>query len=327
MPSRRVDGARALLAKPGTTLVAIGNFDGVHLGHRAVIRSGVEKAATRGLSPLVLTFHPHPSEVLGRGRRAPVLTGIDRKVELITRIDPALRVVVEPFTLELSKMTPRQFAEQLLVGQLGASVVIVGDNFRFGHNRAGDLGTLVELGRELGFEAGAEPLIGDDIDAYSSTRVRELIAAGDLRGAAGVLGRPHSLSGVVVKGDQRGRTIGVPTANLGDVDEALPPNGVYACVVDRIEGDGATALAGGVANIGNRPTVDGIRLSIEAHLLDFDADLYGAHLRAHLLERLRDEVRFSGLEALKEQIARDIAAARPLIEATAPDLAAGDAWF
>lgn len=327
MPSRRVDGARALAAEPATTLVAIGNFDGVHRGHRAVIRAGVERAAERGLSPLVLTFHPHPSEVLGRGRRAPMLTAIDRKVELITRIDPALRVVVEPFTLELSKETPRQFVEQLLVGQLGARVVLVGDNFRFGHDRAGDLATLVELGQEFGFEAGAEPLIGDGGGAYSSTRVRQLVAAGDVRGAAMVLGRPHSLAGLVVEGDQRGRTIGVPTANLDAVREALPPNGVYACVVDRLEEQGATALGAGVTNIGRRPTVDGTRLSIEAHLLDFDADLYGARLRVHLIERLRDELRFSGLDELKAQIARDIAAARPILERTSPDPEALGAWY
>ncbi len=325
MQSRRVDGARAFKAEP--TLVAIGNFDGVHLGHQAVIRSGVERAAERGFAPLVLTFHPHPSEVLGRGRRAPMLTAIDRKVELITRLDPALRVVVEPFTLELSKMTPRQFAEGLLVAELGARVVIVGDNFRFGHDRAGDLATLVELGRELGFEAGAEPLIGDERGVYSSTRVRELVATGDMRGAAGLLGRPHSISGVVVAGDRRGRTIGVPTANLDQVREALPPNGVYVCAVDRIEESGARALAGGVANIGKRPTVDGSRLSIEAHLLDFDADLYDQRLRVHLLERLRGEVRFDGLDQLKAQIARDIAAARPILEASAQDPAAQGAWY
>ncbi len=293
-----------------------------------MILAGVERAARHGLSPLVLTFYPHPADVLGRGRRVPTLTGIERKVELITRIDPALRVVVEPFTVELSRMTPRQFAEELLVQQLGARIVIVGDNFRFGHNRAGDLAALVELGRELGFEAGAEALVGDAHGAFSSTRVRELISAGDMRGAAVVLGRPHSISGVVVRGDQRGRSIGVPTANLDQVGEALPPGGVYACVVDRLDDEeSATILGRGVANIGMRPTVGGTRLSIEAHLLDFDSDLYGARLRVHLVERLRDEVRFSGLDELKHQIARDIAAARPILDAISPDSEAQGAWF
>jgi riboflavin kinase / FMN adenylyltransferase len=306
--------------------VAIGTFDGVHRGHRAVIEAAVAKALHAGLRPLVLTFHPHPIEVLGRGR-ADRLTTLERKIELIGRIDPQLGVVVEPFTLELSNKTPREFAEELLVGQLGARRVIVGSNFRFGHGRAGDLATLDELGRELGFEASAEPLSGDERGPFSSSRAREALLAGDLAEVEHVLGRPHSLSGVVVEGDRRGRTIGVPTANIADVPEVLPPYGVYATLVDRLQADGTPrALAAGVSNVGERPTVSG-GFSFETHLFDFQGDLYGAELRVHLIGRLRAEQHFAGLDELKAQIERDQVAAKKLLVDWSPDPDANGAWY
>ncbi len=311
--------------QPGRgSLVAIGNFDGVHLGHRAVIGAAVAEARDSDLRPLVLTFDPHPAEVLGRGARPP-LTVLQRKVELIERLGPELRVVVEPFTLDLSVLTPAEFAREFVVELLGAKVVIVGENFRFGHERAGDLSTLVSLGRELGFQAHASSLSGDALGAYSSTRARAALAAGDLAAVEGVLGRPHSLSGSVVLGAQRGRTIDVPTANLSGVAEALPPYGVYAVLVDRVIDGAPTALGIGVANIGLRPTVSG-GFSVEVHLLDFAGDLYGATLRVHLTARLRDEQKFSGLAELKAQIATDIEHAHVALAGATPDGAARGAW-
>ncbi|HEX3774419.1 MAG TPA: riboflavin biosynthesis protein RibF, partial [Polyangiaceae bacterium] len=236
------------------SLVAIGNFDGVHRGHAAVIGAALAEGRERALTPLVLTFDPHPAEVLGRGARPP-LTVLERKLELIERIGPEIRVVVEPFTLELSKLSPAEFAREFIVDLLAAKVVIVGENFRFGHRRAGDLETLIALGAELGFEARASSLSGDGEGPYSSTRARAALAAGDLGLLEHLLGRPHSLSGEVVHGAERGRTIGVPTANLDGVREALPPYGVYAVLVDRIENGAVTKLATGVANVGLRPTV------------------------------------------------------------------------
>ena len=305
-------------------MVAIGNFDGVHLGHRAVIEAALSEARERQLSPLVLTFDPHPAEVLGRGVRPP-LTILERKVELIERLGPELRVVVEPFTRELSKLTPREFARQFVVELLDARVVIVGDNFRFGHERAGDLETLVGLGRELGFEARASSLSGDSEGPYSSTRARAAVSVGDLLAVDRLLGRPHSISGTVVLGAQRGRTIGVPTANLSGVLEALPPYGVYAVLVDRLGAGGATALAKGVANIGLRPTVSG-GFSVEVHLFDFEADLYGASLRVHLVAGLREERKFSGLDELKAQIAKDSAEARARLTGVVAEPSARGAW-
>jgi len=305
-------------------LVVIGNFDGVHLGHRAVIEAALSEARGRGLRPLVLTFDPHPAEVLGGGTRPP-LTVLDRKLELIERLGSELKVVVEPFTLALSQFTPAEFAQKFLVELLSAKVVIVGDNFRFGHRRGGDLRTLVALGQELGFEAHASSLVGDAQGPYSSTRARAALASGDLPAVELVLGRPHSLRGTVVAGAQRGRTIGVPTANLDGVAEALPPYGVYAVLVDRV-GEGESAAIGtGVANIGLRPTVDA-GFSVEVHLFDFSQDLYGDRLRVHLVARLREEQKFSGLPELKAQISRDIEQARAALALAEPDPLANGAW-
>ena len=316
MPQGRIDGAKSLRAKSGGALVIIGNFDGVHRGHQAVLGASALAAKRAGLEPVVLTFHPHPAEVLGRGV-LPSLTTLERKIELITRVDPAFAVVVEPFDAELARVEPEEFAERLLVRELGAKSVVVGQNFRFGRNRAGDLPALSRLGESLGFEVRAEPLHGDAAGAYSSTRVRAALARGDLDEVNEALGRPHSLSGSVIRGAGRGRSLGVPTANLGPVPEALPPYGVYACLVDRLLADGPRALARGVANVGVRPTV-GAGFGVEAHLFDLDEDLYGAVLRVHLVKRLREERRFPGVSELKAQIERDIAEARAALAPREP---------
>jgi riboflavin kinase/FMN adenylyltransferase len=306
-------GAATLRPAPHSTLVVIGNFDGVHAGHRSVLRSSADEARRRGLAPIVLTFDPHPSSVLGRGS-LPVLTTLERKVELLLRVDPTLNVVVEPFTLELAALTPREFAAEFLARELGAELVVVGRNFRFGHRREGDLDGLLELGRELGFEARAEPLFGDAEGPYSSTRVRAALAAGDLAHVHALLGRPHSLSGVVVAGAQRGRTIGFPTANLSPIAEALPPYGVYAGFSELRDATGAQQIVPSVANIGERPTLSA-GFSVEVHLFDFDADLYGRTLRFHLVERLRAEQRFESFDALRAQIVRDSEQARHVLAA------------
>lgn len=319
----RVRASKAI--PPGqSSLVVIGNFDGVHRGHRAVIEAALSEAQASELCPLVLTFDPHPAEVLGGGSRPP-LTVLDRKIDLIERLGSELKVVVEPFTLALSQFSPEQFARQFVVELLGARVVIVGDNFRFGHRRAGDLHTLVALGHELGFAAHASSLSGDAIGPYSSTRARAALASGDLAAVGAVLGRPHSLSGTVVQGAQRGRTIGVPTANLGGVAEALPPYGVYAVLVDRIREGQSMAVGTGVANIGLRPTLDA-GFSVEVHLFDFSEDLYGDSLRVHLVSHLREERKFAGLPELKAQIGQDIELARALLASARPDPLARGAW-
>jgi riboflavin kinase/FMN adenylyltransferase len=319
----RVDGAKHLGAKPGSSLVIIGNFDGVHRGHQAVLGASAVAARRAGLNPVVLTFHPHPAEVLGRGV-LPALTTLERKIELITRIDERFVIVVEPFNAELASVEPDEFAERLLVRELGAKSVVVGQNFRFGRNRAGDLPALARFGERFGFDVRAEPLHGDAHGVYSSTRVRAALAKGELEEVFAELGRPHSLSGRVIRGAGRGRSLGVPTANLGPVPEALPPYGVYACLVDQRTPDGPRALAQGVANVGVRPTV-GAGFGVEAHLFDVDMDLYGDELRVHLVRRLRDERRFPDVGELKTQIERDMEDARAVLRGARP--AVHDAWF
>ncbi len=307
------------------TLCAIGNFDGVHRGHQAVLLSAEREAKKSGLEPIVLTFDPHPAVVLGRTPPL-VLTPMPRKTELIGRYAPAIRVIVRRFDLALAALSPEEFASRVLVGELGAAEVVVGNNFRFGRGRSGDLGVLRSLGASLGFDVRATELTGDERGPWSSTRARAAVAAGDWDDVRHVLGRPHALTGAVVHGDRRGRTIGFPTANLDGVAEALPPDGVYAVLVDRIDGATTTALARGVANVGSRPTVAAGR-AIEAHLFDFDEDLYGSQLRLHLIAHLRPERRFSGLDALKAQIAADAMAARSVLQTMSPDPHARGAWF
>jgi riboflavin kinase/FMN adenylyltransferase len=298
--------------------LVIGNFDGVHLGHQAVLREAVADARSRGLAPCVLTFAPHPAGVVGRGA-PPMLTTIERRADLVGELGVE-RVYVRRFDLAFAAWDPARFARELVAQALRAKLVVVGANFRFGAKRAGELNLLRELGGTLGFDVHVHAVASDAVGRYSSTRARQAVVAGDLEQVRHVLGRPHALSGVVVHGNHRGRTIGVPTANLDGVPELLPPHGVYAVTVDRggSEGDeGApfVPLAGGITNIGVRPTVGGGKLSIETHLFDFAGDLYGARLRVHLVARLREERKFGSLDELKEQIARDVSAARAALAA------------
>ncbi len=318
---------------PRGRLIAIGNFDGVHLGHQALLADAAADARARDLETVLFTFDPHPAAVIGRTAPA-LLTPLARKIELATRAEPALQIFVQRFDADFAAQSPRDFAAHVLVQKLSAKLVLVGNNFRFGKGRAGNFDTLTALGEQLGFETRSHPLVGDAAGTFSSTRAREAIATGNLEEASYILGRPHALSGLVIQGDKRGRTIGFPTANLDAVREALPPFGVYAVAVDRLQqGPNATgplvasSLAAGVANIGVRPTVkQGAPPSIEVHLFEVDADLYGAHLRVHLLHRLRGEQRFSGLEALKTQIVNDAAAARQ-IAATLHTPSPGDPFW
>jgi riboflavin kinase/FMN adenylyltransferase len=308
------------------TLVAIGNFDGVHLGHQAVLTKAVRDAIDMGLTPVALTFEPHPTVAVGRPAPA-CLTTAERKIELIGRVHPEIRVVVQHFDAAFASLTPEQFVRTVLVDKLRARGVRVGENFRFGAHRSGDLQTLFEMGRAFGFEAQIEPLLGDDHGRYSSTRARECIARGDLGAVRRVLGRPHALCGKVVEGQRRARTLGFPTANLCWVQEALPPHGVYAVAVDIVDDNrNAARLSTGVCNIGVRPTVDA-GFAVEVHLFDVDQDLYGRRLRTHLIHRIRSERKFPDINALKAQIAEDALQARASLAGLVPSAEAGTSWF
>lgn len=309
LPYARIDPSFAPV--PGrSSIVVIGNFDGVHRGHQAVLAGARSAADEHGLQVRVLTFDPHPAVVMGRVAPA-LLTTLERRAELLRRAGVD-EVDVRTFDLEFSHYGPARFAEELLSGRLGARVVIVGSNFRFGHEREGDFARLEALGARLGFEARAASMVGDARGPFSSTRAREALAAADLEEVHRILGRPHAFSGVVAHGQQRGRTLGFPTANLEEIPEFIPPNGVYAVLVDVLDDAGAaSALGKGVMNVGVRPTVGGEpRQTQEVHLFDFERDLYGARLRVHLIARVRDERKFPSLEELKAQIAEDAASAR-----------------
>jgi riboflavin kinase/FMN adenylyltransferase len=266
--------------------VAVGVFDGVHRGHRAVL----EAVVGTGLAPTVLTFDPHPRIALGN--RVELLTTLERRLELIgaAGIEAAL---VAAFTPEFQQLAPERFADEYLRG-IGVEVVVAGEDFRFGNKRAGDLALLERLGFAV--------VVAPEVDGVSSTEIRSLVAAGDVRAAALMLGRPFELDGTVVAGAQRGGTLGFPTANvLLDPQLACPSYGIYA---------GAALGHRAAVSIGTNPHYGGTERRIEPYLLDFDGNLYGRRLIVELWERLRDEAVFESEEALVAQIARDVEAAR-----------------
>jgi riboflavin kinase/FMN adenylyltransferase len=293
--------------------LVVGNFDGMHKGHQAVLREAVANARSSGLAACVLTFDPHPGAVVGRGA-PPLLTTLARRAELAGELGVE-RVYVRRFDASFAAWPPDRFARDLVSATLKAKVVVVGENFRFGAKRAGDLAMLRTQGALLGFEAREHSVAADEQGAFSSTRARDAIAAGRVDEARRVLGRPHSVSGVVVHGDGRGRTIGVPTANLEEVPELLPGNGVYAVEVDALDAltGESRPLGGGVTNVGTRPTVGGTARRVETHVFAFAGDLYGSRMRVHLVARIRDEKKFAGIDELKAQIARDMDEGRRLL--------------
>ena len=294
-------------------VVALGNFDGVHLGHQVVVRRAVGEARARGLRAVAATFDPHPRTVLRPGSETKLLTVLEVREELLLGCGLD-EVKVIRFDLELSKKSPRDFVREVLVGELGAGVVVVGENFRFGYKAAGDVGDLERHMREAGGEAYAVPtyVLGEAAgpgEAINSTGIRALLLDGEAREAARLLGRPYSLRGVVVEGDRRGRALGFPTANvLPDAAALVPGRGVYAGHVRVGE-----ERYGACTNVGVAPTFERRESRIEAYLLGYEGALYGEVVDVTFEERLRPEKRFSGVDELKEQIARDVAEARRVV--------------
>ncbi len=295
--------------EPGTA-VTIGNFDGVHLGHRALIDAATAFARSTDSLSCVLTFEPHPVRVLAPRLAPPLICNRADKAHLLERAGVEL-LVEQPFDRDFAGISPETFARQVLWKGLAARHVVVGYDFTFGRKRAGTTSTLKTLGAELGFsvEVVEARVVAGGLVA-SSTKVREFVLGGRMRGAALVLGRPYHLFGRVVRGDQRGRGLGFPTANLAVDTELLPKVGVYAGWLDW--GEGARAA---VVNLGLRPTFTGgdAQPRVEAHVIDAELDLYGRDCRLFFAERLRDERRFDGIEALSAQIAADRDAARAVL--------------
>ena len=290
-----------------TTRVAIiGVFDGVHRGHQAVIAQA--KALAGDGEVVAMTFDPHPRRVLDPEFAPVMLATLDERIDAL-RESGVDDVVVVPFTVELSQVTPREFTEEFIVGKTGATEVVVGENFRFGRGAAGDVTTLRSLGGQLGFGVHALPLRGDE-SRFSSSRVRQALADGDLTQVAFVLGRPFTYRGEVVHGDHRGRLLGVPTANIVvTADRAAPADGVYAGWVRVLEGDSPRLPA--AISVGDNPQYAGKERRIEAHVIDRDdLDLYGQRIEVGFTHRLRDQEVFDSEEAFVEQMRADIAAAR-----------------
>lgn len=284
--------------------VALGTFDGIHLAHRAILAAAVARARQAGLRALACTFDPHPAQVLRPDQAPAPISTLAERLELLAETGVDATVVLA-FTRELAAMEPEAFVKDVLLDRLRAHDVVVGYNHTFGRGARGTARLLQELAARLGFRAHVvPPLMLDDVPV-SSTAIREALRAGDVERARRYLGRSYTINGRIVRGAGRGRELGFPTANVEPDRGVILAPGVYAC----------RAVTGSdryraVVNIGNRPTFGETTLAIEAHLLDFSGALYGCQLRLEFVSRLRDERRFAGSEALREQITRDIAAAR-----------------
>ncbi|HEV2778194.1 MAG TPA: bifunctional riboflavin kinase/FAD synthetase [Actinophytocola sp.] len=316
---QRWRGLESLPGGWGRCVATIGVFDGVHLGHQELIKRAVAIAKQRGLPSVVVTFDPHPSEVVRPGSHPAQLTTLRRKAELVEQLGVDVFCVL-PFTPELSKMPADEFVHEVLIDKLHVASVVVGENFAFGHRAAGNVELLTHLGHRFGFSVEDAKLIsaanaapGDEI-TFSSTYIRACIDAGDVTAARAALGRPHRLEGIVVRGDRRGTELGFPTANLSTPRyAAVPADGVYACEFSVISGSAGAGPLMAAVSVGTNPTFSGRERRVEAFVLDVDADFYGQRVALDFVRRLRDMVRFPSSEALVEQIHRDVEQTREVL--------------
>jgi len=312
-----IRGQHNLRARHHVNVVTIGNFDGVHLGHQAVLAQLVEKSQQLGVPGVIVMFEPHPQEYFAaragqadKSIKSPArLTRLREKLQSLRRY-AVERILCLRFDSRFAAMTAEDFIDRLLVEQLGVRCLIVGDDFRFGFRRQGDLAMLQAAGERYGFQVINMHTFNIDGDRVSSTRIREALDQGDLNTASKLLGRPYHMSGRIVHGDKRGRLIGFPTANIYLHRNVSPLRGVYAVSVFGLDREPVD----GVANIGVRPSVDGKRCLLEVHLLDFSGDVYGRHVQVVFIARLRDERRFESLAALQKQIGTDVRQARVLFD-------------
>jgi riboflavin kinase/FMN adenylyltransferase len=298
----------------GACVATIGEFDGVHRGHQLIVERAREIAQVSNLPVVVITFDPHPDEVVRPGSHPPLLTTSRRRAELLAGLG-ADAVLVLPFSLEFSRLSPDEFVRVVLSERLHAAVVVVGENFRFGHKAAGDVPLLARLGEKYDFTAEGVPLLVVDGVTISSTYIRECLAAGDVAAAAHALGRPHRVEGVVVRGHMRGRGLGFPTANLETPPHtATPADGVYAGWLTSLDLDGSEVSRWPAAiSVGTNPTFGVGDRTVEAYALDRDdLDLYGAHAAIDFAARLRGTERFDSVEALVTQMHQDVSQARAL---------------
>jgi len=303
-----IRGLHNLRAAHRDCVATIGNFDGVHLGHQAVLAALTERARALGLPALVITFEPQPMEFFCPEQAPARLTRLREKLEAIDRCGVD-RVLLIRFNTAFANVEAGDFIRRILVEKLGIRHLYVGDDFRFGKERAGDFAMLHAMGREQGFGVESLDTVSEGGSRVSSTRIREALQQGDLRQAALCLGRRYHICGRVAHGNKRGRTIGFPTLNVGLLRLSTPLRGVFAVQVLGL----GTQPQAGVANIGNRPTVDGdARLLLEVHLFDFSDEVYGRHVEVDFVEHIRDERRFESFDALRAQIGLDVQRAREI---------------
>jgi riboflavin kinase/FMN adenylyltransferase len=313
---------RGLEATPGDlgrTVVTIGMYDGVHRGHQELIGAAVARARAMRRPCLLLTFDPHPAEVIRPGSHPAILTSMDRKAELVAELGVDAMCVL-PFTPEFMRLSPETFTHTVLVEQLHVAQVVVGENFTYGHKAAGNVGSLTVEGRRFGFTVEGVQLAEDTSDdgdvTISSTYIRACVAAGDMVAAARALGRPHRVDGVVVRGDRRGRDMGFPTANVETPPfTAIPADGVYAgYLVTRDPRSGASLERFPAAiSVGSNPTFQGSRRTVEAYVLDFDGDLYGEHVGVEFVQRLRPMAAFPDVDALLVAMTKDVTETRAVL--------------
>ncbi len=301
-------------------VATIGNFDGVHLGHQAVLGQLADKAEALKLPTVVITFEPQPQEYFSSGPIPPRLTRFREKFKALRRFSVE-RVLCIDFTPEFAALSAEAFIQQVLVDGLGIRYLVVGDDFKFGNGRNGDFELLQKAGQRHGFEVAHMHTFILGGERVSSTRVREALQAGELEIAEQLLGRPYRMCGRVAHGDKRGRIIGFPTANIFLHRMAAPVEGVFAVEMFGIEGEPVM----GVANVGSRPTVDGTRSLLEVHLFDFSGDIYGQYVHVDFLHKIREERRFESFDALKEQILLDAAQAREYFNQRAVNAKAAEA--
>jgi riboflavin kinase/FMN adenylyltransferase len=305
--------------RPNPSVVTPGNHDGVHLGHRALIDAAKRAADARGWETLAMCFEPHPTAVLAPERAPLLITSMERRIEILKGVG-CDDVVVLPFDNEFAKTTPGRFVECVLLDACHAKAVVVGPDFHFGHKRSGNVETLRKWGKREGFTVEVVEPVMFKGESVSSTRIRRILSEdGNVQDAALMMARLHEVSGRVVRGDHRGSEIGFPTANLDVEAVQLPKDGVYA-VMARLLDDLHSPLLHGVANLGERPTFDAGR-AVEVHLLGFDGDLYGEQIRIGFVARLRGEMKFNGLHALRRQIERDCDEAENALQHSSAELA------
>ena len=293
-----------------SSVVTLGNFDGVHLGHRELFRHLVKTARQLNCPSVVCTFDPHPLKFLAPDR-APLLLNTPVEKQRLISASHVDYLIKTPFTAEFAAMTPEKFVNDILIEKLHIKALVVGYDYAFGKGRRGNAEFLKACGEEKGFSVEILQPVGGDGLPYSSTRIRSMVAAGDMAGVVRLLGRQYNLEGLVVPGDQRGRELGFPTANLQTCKELLPAAGVYAVKIRH-----GSQEYGGVVNLGNRPTFGGGSSTIEVHLFDFSGQLYNQNLRIYFVERLRGEQKFSNGEELANAISSDVLRARQILQPT-----------